>query len=113
MDTVPAPRSGTTNLATTGVAGVGTAARDWRRRAACLELGYDFFFEAAHRAEALHVCRSHCPVLPDCLAFTQRLRPVPSDCVMGGRTWPVMYRDRRTAVTHPAASCPLCRRRRR
>jgi hypothetical protein len=52
--------------------------RDWRDQALCLHLDPDFMFGARARAEALHICRRHCPVLNDCQAYAQALRPAPT-----------------------------------
>jgi hypothetical protein len=85
--------------------------RDWRDQALCLHLDPDFMFGARARAEALHICRRHCPVLNDCQAYAQALRPAPTDCVMGGVAWR-LYADRITTpsiAAQPAESCRLCR----
>lgn len=82
---------------------------DWRTHAACLNLDPNFMFGARHRSESLHICRRHCPVLAQCEAHARRLRPAPTDCVMGGIAWR-MYADRLDHTTADPAAAGRCRR---
>lgn len=81
---------------------------DWSRHAACRRLHPDFVFKARNRAEALHICHRHCPVLQRCHDFTLSLTPPPTDCVMGGLPWR-MYHDRPSELTSAPVHVDRCR----
>lgn len=94
----------------TAAAGPIARGDDWRTQGTCLNFDPDFMFGLRRRPEALHICRSHCPVRAQCEAYARRLKPAPTDCVMGGIAWR-MYADRVDAATvpaTPAATCRLC-----
>lgn len=57
--------------------GFGNDTADWRDRSACLGAGEDWFSEQRNiRAAVIHICRSHCPVLTECLASTEQEAPL-------------------------------------
>lgn len=54
---------------------------DWREHGRC-RAAPDAWFEAKTRAEAMHICRTHCPVVEHCLR--DALGSPPTDGVQGG-----------------------------
>lgn len=105
MPAVPAPN----HSGATAVAGAGTArgTGHWSTRAACRGADPDLFFEGPHRAEALHICLTHCDVQQQCQAHAEQLNPLPFDCVMGGLAWGA--HRLRAGQPEPAKRCHLCR----
>lgn len=47
----------------------------WQKRAAC-RLDPDMWFDGAARADAVHVCRRHCPVLAECKEWADSVETV-------------------------------------
>lgn len=103
MAAVPAPTGAA------GVAGAGTAHRDshWSTRAACRDVDPELFFDGSDRAEALHICVTHCDVQKQCRAHAEQLNPPPFDCVVGGLAWGA--HRLRAGQPEPAKRCFLCR----
>lgn len=97
---------------TPGAAGPDPRDEHWSTRGACRRLHPDFMFEPTHRAESVHICNTHCPVLDQCRAYADSLRRAPTDCVMAGRTYRA-YHDRiKKAPGQPDTvdRCRLCPR---
>lgn len=105
MTAVPAP--GRATPATTAGAGTARTNDHWSTRAACRHVDPDLFFDGNRKAEAVHVCVTHCDVRRQCLAHAEQLDPPPFLCVVGGVQWGAHHRARRQP--EPAARCLLCR----
>jgi hypothetical protein len=93
------------NRSTSGLAPI-----NWRLQAACRGDNAELFFQPATRATALHICRTHCPVLEQCRR--EALAHPPVALVMGGLAWrstsgSLRPRPLKNKV-RPASSCHLC-----
>jgi hypothetical protein len=78
---------------------------DWRALGQCTSRP-DVWFEAKSRGEAMHICRTHCPVVERCLR--DALKYPPKDGVQGGvafnndrKPFPVWF-------WQPARTCKTC-----
>jgi transcription factor WhiB len=89
---------------------------EWRLRAGCRGMDPELWFprsaDSADARKALHVCRTHCPVWEDCLAWvTPR---VTGGMVAGGWHWVTVKgsagrRVRQSTRTRPTAQgCLKC-----
>ncbi len=81
-------------------------AEDWRAQGKCRDHDPDVWFEAKTRTEAMHICRTHCPVVEKCLR--DALECPPKDGVQGGvafnndrKPYPAWY-------WQPARTCKAC-----
>ena len=84
---------------------------DWRNHAACRrpDVEPELWFTRKTRAQALHICQLHCPVLKTCQLFARNLRPAPTDCVMGGIPWRAYYDSEYRPHPPEPTPCQLCR----
>jgi hypothetical protein len=78
---------------------------EWIRRGLCLEVGPELWTsaDASGRPLAKHLCRFHCEVLDECLAWSWEYLTI--SVVQGGEVWGDRGQPIRSAV---ARSCTRC-----
>lgn len=79
---------------------------DWRLQGRCRDTP-DAWFEAKTRTEAMHICRTHCPVAEQCLL--DALECPPKDGVQGGVAFNNERRPYPDWYWVPTKTCQACR----
>lgn len=84
---------------------------EWMADAACLGLA-EVFESRDHRPQALHICLFHCPVRPECAAWTDDGN-APLGMVQAGQAWAEVPKNPKKSPTplkyvQPALSCRRC-----
>ena len=78
---------------------------DWQSKALCTA-SPEMWFTPGDRAEAMHICRVHCPVVERCLR--DALRHPPKDGVQGGVAFNNDSRPFPPGFHLAARTCPKC-----
>lgn len=78
---------------------------DWRDAAIC-RTDPERWFNRSARADAMHACRSHCPVVEQCLR--DALACPPTDGVQGGVAFNCRSEPFPGWFYKPARTCPAC-----
>lgn len=87
--------------------GLSTPVDDWRSLGVCRYEDPELWFTDSQRAEAMHVCRVHCPVVEQCYRDALRIRPTAG--VQGGEAWSTRGMPLYGGAIEPAKSCGRCR----
>jgi DNA-binding NarL/FixJ family response regulator len=87
--------------------GLSTPVDDWWSRGMCRHEDPELWFTDSVRAEAMHVCRVHCPVVEVC--YRDALKARPRAGVQGGEAWSAKGAPLYGGAIEPAKTCVRCR----
>lgn len=87
--------------------GLSTPVDDWWARGVCRNEDPELWFTDSLRAEAMHVCRTHCPVVEQC--YRDALRNRPKAGVQGGQAWSAKGTPMYAGALEPAKTCTRCK----